>query len=88
MGTREIQEFVRNYIENKLEENNKYIRCTFYDIRVKNNLNEKEANEFLTLTRNYLENKNFSVYFTNSKFIYMDANRTVQSNELFVAYKS
>ena len=38
-------EFVVNYISNKLKENKNYIRYTFYELRVKNNVSNKIANE-------------------------------------------
>ena len=87
MNIENIKNFTTKYIENKLEENNRYIRCTFYEIRVKDNLSEEETNEFIKLARTYLENKNFNVYLTETKFIYKNANRTVQPNELFIAFK-
>lgn len=80
-------EFVTNYIDKKLNENENYIRYTFYELRVKNNLSEEEVNQFLKINRDYFENKGYKVYFTNARFIYKDANRTVQPNELMIAIK-
>ena len=36
-------QFVDNYINKKLEENENYIRYTFYELRIKNNLSEEEV---------------------------------------------
>lgn len=33
-------DFVTNYIDKKLNENESFIRYTFYELRVKNNLSE------------------------------------------------
>ena len=44
-------EFVVNYISNKLKENKNYIRYTFYELRVKNNLYEEEVDEFLKINK-------------------------------------
>ena len=71
-------EFVVNYISNKLKENKNYIRYTFYELRVKNNLSEEEVDEFLKINKSYLEDKGYNVYFTGAKFVYENANRTVQ----------
>ena len=38
-------EFVTNYIDKKLNENDNFIRYTFYELRVKNNLSEEEVDE-------------------------------------------
>ena len=80
-------EFVANYISNKLKENKNYIRYTFYELRVKNNLSEEEVDEFLKINKSYLEDKGYNVYFTGAKFVYENANRTVQDNELMIAIK-
>ena len=80
-------EFVVNYISNKLKENKNYIRYTFYELRVKNNLYEEEVDEFLKINKSYLEDKGYNVYFTGAKFVYENANRTVQDNELMIAIK-
>lgn len=81
-------EFVVNYISNKLKENKNYIRYTFYELRVKNNLSEEEVDEFLKINKSYLEDKGYNVYFTGAKFVYENANRTVQDNELMIAVRS
>ena len=33
-------QFINDYIEQKINENEEYIRITFYDLRVKHNLSE------------------------------------------------
>ena len=80
-------DFVTDYINRKLIENNDIIRYTYYELRVKNNLTEDEVQKFLELNKAYLENKNYQVYFTGAKFEYDNANRTVQPNELMIAIK-
>ena len=62
-------EFVTNYIDKKLNENDNFIRYTFYELRVKNNLSEEEVDEFLRINRDYFENKGYKVYFTNEEII-------------------
>lgn len=75
------------YIDNKIKQNPDFIIFTYYEIRVKLNLSEYETNEFLRLSRNRLENLDYKVYFTGAKYVYDNANRTVQDNELLVAIK-
>lgn len=81
--------FVINYINNKLKEseNENFIRYTFYELRVKNNLSEEDVDKFLKINRDYFENKGYKVYFTNARFTYNNANRMVQPNELMIAIK-
>lgn len=80
-------QFITDYINMKINENENFIRYTFYELRVKNNLSEEEVDEFLKVNRDYFENKGYKVYFTNARFTYKNANRMVQPNELMIAIK-
>lgn len=80
-------EFIEKYLENKLRENEEYIVCTFYDLRVKHNLSDDDVDKFLEWSRNKLQNMGYKVFFTGAKFVYQNANRTVQDNELMIAIK-
>ena len=81
-------EFIEQYINNKLSENEDYVRITFYDLRVKNNLTQEETEMFIHLVKTKLQNMKYNVYTTDEKFEYKNANMTVQPNELLVAIKS
>lgn len=87
MTEKELECFTINYINKKIKENENFIRYTFFEIRIKNNLSEKEEQEFLRINKDYFENKGYNVYFTGAKFVYENANRTVQTNELMIAIK-
>ena len=78
---------IEEYIMHKIEENEKLLRCTFYEIRVKLNISEQDEKEFLKFAKIRLENLGYLVYFTGAKFTYENANRTVQPNELIIAIK-
>lgn len=80
-------QFITKYIEDKINENESFIRYTFYELRVKNNLDEEEIQLFLEINKNYFENKNYKVYFTGQKFLYENKNMIVKSNELMIAVK-
>ena len=79
--------FVINYIDNKVHENENYIKYTYYELKVENNLTEEEIQTFLEMNKNYLENNNYQVYFTGAKYIYQNCERIVESNELMIAIK-
>lgn len=81
------KQFVIDYIDKKIEENENYIRYTFYELRIKNNLSEEDLEVFLKINKDYFENKGYNVYFTGTKFTYENANRMVQPNELMIAIK-
>lgn len=81
--------FVINYINDKLNESEdkNFIRYTFYELRVKNNLSELDIDKFLKINKDYFENNGYDVYFTGAKYTYRNANMTVQPNELLIAVK-
>ena len=81
------QQFVTDYINKKIQENEDYIRYTFYELKVTNNLTDEELQIFLEMNKNYFENKGYKVYFTGAKFIYKNCKRIVESNELMIAIK-
>ena len=87
MNDKKIIQIIENTLINKKIGDPNYIRYTFYELRVKNNLSEEETDEFLRINRDYFENKGYTVYFTNARFTYQNADRTVQPNELMIAIK-
>lgn len=78
---------IEEYLMSKIAQNEKIIRCTFYEIRVKLDISESDETDFLKFARIRLENLGYRVYFTGAKFVYENANRMVQSNELIIAIK-
>ena len=80
-------EEITELIDSKIEKDPNCIVFTWFEIRVRKNLTEEQTDEFLRLARNRLENLNYKVYFTGAKFVYENANRTVQDNELLIAIK-
>ena len=80
-------EEITELIDSKIEKNPNRIVFTWFEIRVRKNLTEEQTDDFLRLARNRLENLNYKVYFTGAKFVYENANRTVQDNELLIAIK-
>lgn len=53
------KQFVIDYIDKKIEENENYIRYTFYELRIKNNLSEEDLEIFLKINKDYFENKGY-----------------------------
>ena len=79
--------FVEEYWNSKLKENEEYMVCTFYDLRVKNNVSEEDVDQFLEWSRNKLQNMGYNVYFTGTRFVYQNANRIVEDNQYIIAIK-
>lgn len=87
MSEEEIIGLIDDTLKEKMKENTNFIRYSFYEVRVKYNLSEEDADIFLKFIRNKLENEDYLVYSQGSRFTYENANGTVQDNEYLIAIK-
>lgn len=87
MDDKAIISLIELTLKEKLIKDANFIRYSFYEIRIKYNLSEHETDRFLELIRTRLQNEEYKVYFTDTKFVYKNANMTVQPNELMIAIK-
>ncbi len=83
-----IKDLCTNLLNSKIAKNENFIRFTYYELRVKNNLSEEETDEFLRLSMTYLEKKGYEVYVGNARYSYNKVDQNVQSNELLIAFKN
>lgn len=88
MTERQIINLIEKTLYEKLEQNDEFIRYSFYEVNVKYPFkNEDERNLFLKLLRTKLVNNKYKVYLEGQKFEYNNANMTVQDNEILIAIK-
>lgn len=87
MDDKAIISIIEFTLKEKINENEDFIRYTFYELRVKYNLSEADTDRFLELIRRKLQNEDYRVYFTGARFEYKDAKMRVQDNELMIAIK-
>ena len=52
---KDLKQFIIELISNK-EENEGFVKYTFYELRVKYNLNEQEVNQVLKISKDYFQN--------------------------------
>ena len=88
MNDQSIINLIEITLEEKMNENDEFIKYTFYELRVKYNLSEQETERFLELIRMKLLNENYLVYFTGTKFEYKEEKLIVGNNNLMVAVKN
>ena len=69
MTETELKRFTISLIKSKEKENEDYIRYSYYELKVKDNLSEGEIDEVLRISRDYFENKGYKVYFTNAEYM-------------------
>ena len=60
--------FIFDYISRKEQENSEFIRYTFFELKIKNDLSDEEIDKFLKVNRDYFENQGYKVYFTNARY--------------------
>lgn len=80
-------QFVTEYLDNKIAENENYIECSVYDLRVNQNLTKNDVDVFLEYAKTRLENLNYQVYFTGAKYSYKGKRKIVESNDYMIAIK-
>lgn len=80
--------FIDDYINSKLSENEEIVRFSYYELKVKNNLNEEDIKMFLNLAKNKFENMNYNVFFINDQYTYQGETKKVEQNEFMVAIKN
>lgn len=78
---------INEIINRKINENEKIIKFTFYDLRVRENLTEEEMYNFLYFAETRLKNLNYSVYKTGQKYQYEYKEEIVKNNEMLIALK-
>ena len=89
MSDKELKSFIIAFINKKEKEssNRNYIEYSYYELKVKYGLTEEQIDEVLRVSRDYFENKNYNVYFTNAEFQYNGQKRKVETNDYMVAIK-
>lgn len=87
MNEKELKAFIINFINVKESNNKDYIRYSYYELKVKLGLTEDEIKELLRVSKNYFENKNYKVYFTDEEFEYKGKKIKVETNNYMIAVK-
>lgn len=82
------EDYVNKYIRKKITEQDEFLKFSFYELRIKENLSNEETDDFLEMAKFKLENMGYDVYFSGSKYTYKGIRQTVEDNELMIAIKS
>lgn len=87
-SSKDFFNYVEKYVDDKLKQNENYLRYSYYELKVRENLSDEGIERFLKCSRSILEGMNYNVYFTGDKFEYDRANRVVEFNELLIACRN
>lgn len=78
---------ITEYLDNKIEQNDKKLIFTFYELRVKMNLTEPTIEKFLHLSETRLNNLGYQTYRMGEIYEYNGEKQKVKENELLIAIK-
>lgn len=87
MTERQIINLIEITLNEKMEQNENFIRYSFYEVNIKYCLKGNEIEQFVNLLKTKLVNNKYKVYLEGQKFEYNNANMTVQDNEILIAIK-
>ena len=76
-----------NLINEKINKDLNKIIITFYEMKIKRNLDNKELFSILPIMSEILEQNGYKIYRTGQNYVYKNKKCTVESNELMVAIK-
>lgn len=80
-------QYVSDLIDKKIDENPDFIRFTFYELRIKENLSEGDTQMLIALAAQRLENNRYLIYKTGDTYTINGEQKKVESNELLIAIK-
>lgn len=84
---RQIINLIEITLKEKMEQNENFIRYSFFEVNVKYKLSKEDKKLFLKLLKIKLENNNYFVYLEGQDFEYNNVKMTVQDNETLIAIK-
>ena len=87
MTERDIINLIETTLNDKLIKDQKIIKYTFYELRIKLDLKENDYIQFLKFAKIKLENIGYKVYYTGDKYYINDKLKYVKDNEIVVAIK-
>ena len=79
---------ISDSIDKKIEKNEKFVKYTFYELRVGKNLSESDMYSFISLANIRLKNLGYNTYTTGQKYYYDYKENIVKENELLIAIKN
>ena len=81
-------EYITNYINEKLAEDENRIVITFYELVMKEKLDREQVALFLEYSKIRLTNMNYKIYVTGDTYEYKNEKHLIESNVFYVAIKN
>lgn len=81
-------EYITNYINEKLAEDENRIVITFYELVMKEKLDREQVALFLEYSKIRLTNMNYKIYVTGDTYEYKNEKHLIENNVFYVAIKN
>lgn len=87
MKSEDFFKFVENFINVKIVKNSDIVKISYFELKIKMNMDEEDIDRFLKCSKIILEDQNYNVYLTNEEFKYDGKINVVENNDFLVAIK-
>lgn len=80
-------EYITEFINKKLKENDEFIRYSFFELSANPALSKEDVSTILEVSKTYFINTGYNVFVTGQSYEYNGLIKKVESNELLIAIK-
>ena len=85
MKSEDLFKFVENFVNVKITKNNDIVKFSYFEIKIKMNIDEEDIDRFLKCSKIILEDQGYQVYQLGEKYNFEGEQRKVEDNEFLVA---
>lgn len=85
MKSEDLFKFVENFVNVKIAKNSDIVKFSYFEIKIKMNMDEVDIDRFLKCSKIILEDQGYQVYQFGEKYNFEGEQRKVEDNEFLVA---
>ena len=85
MKSEDLFKFVENFVNVKITKNNDIVKFSYFEIKIKMNMDEEDIDRILKCSKIILEDQGYQVYQLGDKYNFEGEQRKVEDNEFLVA---
>lgn len=85
MKSEDLFKFVENFVNVKITKNNDIVKFSYFEIKIKMNMDEEDIDRFLKCSKIILEDQGYQLYQLGEKYNFEGEQRKVEDNEFLVA---
>ena len=88
MKSEDLFKFVENFINVKIVKSGGIVKISYFELKIKMNMDEEDIDRFLKCSKIILEDQNYNVYLSGEEIEYEGKKNKVENNEFLVAIKT